>query len=78
MIIEKELYKTILAGLSSSFRCLNAANNKAPPAPKAAAGVGLVIPPKIDPRTAIIKIKGGNTTLNNSFLDKFKTANLKP
>ena len=50
----------------------------APAAPRAAAGVGLVIPPSIDPKTATIRTSGGKTTLNNSFLDKFKTANLKP
>ncbi len=39
----------------------------APAAPSAAAGVGLVIPPRIDPRTATISIKGGNTTRIRSF-----------
>ena len=61
-----------------SLRCLKAANSIAPPAPNAAAGVGLVIPPSIEPSTATIKINGGNTTRNNSLLDKLKIANLKP
>ena len=40
----------------------------APPAPSAAAGVGLVIPPRIEPRTATIRTSGGKTTRISSFL----------
>ena len=39
----------------------------APPAPRAAAGVGLVIPPRIDPSTATIRTSGGKTTRISSF-----------
>ena len=42
----------------------------APAAPSAAAGVGLVMPPRIEPRTATIRTSGGKTTRNSSFLDK--------
>ena len=46
----------------------------APPAPSAAAGVGFVIPPRIEPKTATIKSNGGNTTRINSTSAKRVTA----
>ena len=57
---------------------LAVASNIAPPAPSAAAGVGLVIPPKIEPRTATINISGGNTILIRSFANKRFNASLTP
>ena len=59
-----------------SFRAV--ASKIAPPAPSAAAGVGLVIPPKIDPRTATIKTSGGNTILIRSFANRRFNASLTP
>ena len=38
----------------------------APPAPRAAAGVGLVMPPRIEPSTAMISTSGGKTTRSSS------------
>ena len=38
-----------------------------PAAPSAAAGVGLVMPPRIEPRHATISTSGGKTTRNSSF-----------
>ena len=57
---------------------LAVASKIAPPAPSAAAGVGLVIPPKIEPRTATIKTSGGNTILMRSFANKRFNASLTP
>ena len=49
----------------------------APAAPRAAAGVGLVIPPSMDPKTATIRTSGGKTTLNNSLSARRETAVLE-
>ena len=68
----------ILGDLFSSFSLRKAASIIAPPAPKAAAGVGLVIPPRIDPKTATIRISGGNTTRISSFSAKRTTAVRRP
>ena len=65
--------------VSVSF--LYAASMIAPAAPKAAAGVGLVIPPKIEPKTATMRTSGGKTTLKISLsasreiavFDEYKT-----
>ena len=51
---------------SVSFNLRYAANMIAPAAPRAAAGVGLVIPPRIDPKTATMRTSGGKTTLKSS------------
>ena len=52
--------------VSLSFRY--AASMIAPAAPSAAAGVGLVIPPRIDPKTATMRTSGGKTTLKARYL----------
>ena len=57
---------------------LAVASRIAPPAPSAAAGVGLVIPPRIEPRTATIKTSGGNTILMRSFANKRFNDSLTP
>ena len=47
------------------FNCFfRYANKIAPIAPTPADSVGVANPPNIEPRTAIIKIKGGNKALN--------------
>tara|TARA_A100001015_G_scaffold316086_1_gene429489 strand:- start:286 stop:630 length:345 start_codon:yes stop_codon:yes gene_type:complete len=61
-----------------SDKSLMAANKRAPPAPKAAAGVGLVTPPKMDPKTATIKTTGGTTTLITSISISRGTEVLRP
>ena len=58
--------------VSVSF--LYAASIIAPAAPKAAAGVGLVIPPKIEPKTATMRTRGGKTTLKSSLSASRKIA----
>ena len=50
----------------------------APPAPSAAAGVGLVMPPRIEPSTATISTSGGNTTRIRSLCAMLITANRQP
>ena len=50
----------------------------APPAPSAAAGVGLVMPPRIEPSTATININGGKTTRISSFRAHIATACTTP
>ena len=54
----------------SVLRSFIAASSNAPPAPLAAAGVGLVTPPKIEPNTAIINTTGGTTTLITSIFSR--------
>ena len=61
--------------VSVSF--LYAASIIAPAAPKAAAGVGLVMPPKIEPKTATIRTRGGKTTLKSSLSARRITAVLE-
>ena len=65
--IASEIRKTGVTLSPLLLNFLAVASRIAPPAPSAAAGVGLVIPPKMDPRTATIKTSGGNTTLMRSF-----------
>ena len=55
-----------------------AANIIAPAAPRDAAAVGLVIPPRIEPNTATIKITGGETTRNASISINLGIALFKP
>jgi hypothetical protein len=50
----------------------------APAAPRAAAGVGLVIPPRIEPSTATIRISGGKTTRRRSFRASRMIASRQP
>ncbi len=46
----------------------------APAAPSAAAGVGLVMPPRIEPSTATISTSGGKTTRSSSFFARRRNA----
>ncbi len=62
---------------SVSFNFRYAASIIAPAAPRAAAGVGLVIPPRIDPNTATISTRGGKTTLKSSLSASRETAVLE-
>ncbi len=76
--IEKLEIRIILPVAPSSCNFRKAANMIAPPAPSAAAGVGLVMPPRIEPSTATIKTSGGKTTRSTSFLPNREAAVFAP